>query len=305
MSHPKDKASMVKSILLKDMLLFVLKHVISAVVEHCINEYSVKIANNVSKLFFSSTLQFPWEVFWCCVRFNDRTFGCLQSSSISSLHCCPRRLWRRWFLGTYNFKGTGNYWYKKIVVSIKNLQTIALSKERNFHHSDKRVTFHNFREYNISRNSSLWSNVVFEKEVISHSNIKRLIYIWNLMILHLRAHKLVQQVFFFLSLFSTNFGDQLSSNSIVCKSHVCVHKGTQWNTRAQLHRTAKALDTFGNCQRQGFVYPNICILKLVKIGLNWSSKLQANSERKTPLLHNVLSGRNKRLHSRSLLLLEK
>ena len=51
----------------------------------------------------------------------------------------------------------------------------------------------------------------------------------------------------------------------------------------------KALDTFGNCQRPVFS-PGVShrmneITNLWKFRLNWSSKLQESSGRKTPLLH--------------------
>ena len=50
------------------------------------------------------------------------------------------------------------------------------------------------------KNGSLWSNTVFEKEVISHSNNKRLQL--KPFIMHLKAHKVMQQgcVFFHYSL---------------------------------------------------------------------------------------------------------
>ena len=60
------------------------------------------------------------------------------------------------------------------------------------------------------RNSSLWSNLVFEKEVVSRSNIK------TPQALSPFSSESTQccakRVFFFLSLFSCNFDDQLSPN---------------------------------------------------------------------------------------------
>ena len=44
--------------------------------------------------------------------------------------------------------------------------------------------------------------IVFEKEVIFHSNI----------IMHLKVHELCATMMLFLSLFSVNFDDQLSQN---------------------------------------------------------------------------------------------
>ena len=60
--------------------------------------------------------------------------------------------------------------------------------------------------YNIVRNSSHWSTVVFEKEGISHSNTKRIQL--KPVITHLKAHNFVWQGDFFLSIFSCNFDDQ-------------------------------------------------------------------------------------------------
>ena len=70
----------------------------------------------------------------------------------------------------------------------------------------------------------------------------------------------------------------------------------------------KALYTFGNCQRPvfslGVSHHKHKITSLWKFGLNWSSKLRENDERKNTLVGRicVLSDRNKRLLARSLLL---
>ena len=55
--------------------------------------------------------------------------------------------------------------------------------------------------------------MVFERVVISHSNIKKnKSGLKPLIIMHLKAHKVVQRGCFFLELFSCNFDDQLSPN---------------------------------------------------------------------------------------------
>ena len=69
----------------------------------------------------------------------------------------------------------------------------------------------------------------------------------------------------------------------------------------------KVLNTFGNCQRPVFslgVSHKHKITSLWKFGLNWSSKLRENDERKNTLVGQIclLSYRNKRLLARSLLL---
>ena len=58
-------------------------------------------------------------------------------------------------------------------------------------------------------NSSLWSDVVFEKDVFFHSNNK--IIQLKFFIMHLKAQSNATRVFF-LSLFFCNFVDQLSPN---------------------------------------------------------------------------------------------
>ena len=64
-----------------------------------------------------------------------------------------------------SIKGTGHYWYLlKIIVSIK---TYLVTSNGGW-----------LIVCNTVRNGSLWNNVVFEKEVICHSNIKRLL-AWN------------------------------------------------------------------------------------------------------------------------------
>ena len=77
---------------------------------------------------------------------------------------------------------------------------------------------------NIVRNGSLWSDVVFQKEAIPHSNIK-ILQAWSLF-RHLNAHKFVQQGRFFLSLLSCNFDDQLSSDfhRFVILPYVGIHQ---------------------------------------------------------------------------------
>ena len=63
---------------------------------------------------------------------------------------------------------------------------------------------------NIVRNGSLWSSIVFEKEVISHKNNKRLL---ARSLLFLSESTQIRPLrVFFLSSFSHNFDDQLSSN---------------------------------------------------------------------------------------------
>ena len=73
------------------------------------------------------------------------------------------------------------------------------------------------------RNGSLWSNVLFEKEVISHSNDKRLA---EPFIMHLKAHREMQQrcLFFYYSLANlmTNWDN---FHRIVIHAYVGIH---QW-----------------------------------------------------------------------------
>ena len=66
--------------------------------------------------------------------------------------------------------------------------------------------------HNVVRISSLWSGVVFEKEVIFHEFDFETLDIWGIEIKHLKAHNFVWQWVFILSLLSRNFDDQLSSN---------------------------------------------------------------------------------------------
>ena len=64
---------------------------------------------------------------------------------------------------------------------------------------------------NIVRNGFLWSNIVFVKEVTSHSNIKRL-QAWSFLVIIWMHTNCATRVFFLL-LFSCNFDiDQLSLN---------------------------------------------------------------------------------------------
>ena len=80
------------------------------------------------------------------------------------------------------------------------------------------------------RNGSLWSEVVFEKEVIFREfdfEISDLDF-WGLEIKHLKAYNFVWQGFFFLSLLSSNFDDQFSSNF-----HRFVILCTWWDTPSE------------------------------------------------------------------------
>ena len=76
-------------------------------------------------------------------------------------------------------------------------------------------------KWNIVRNGSLWSNVDFEKEVISHSNIKTL---QARSPRHLKAHTFMWQVFFsfiiFLAILITNWAQNFH-RFVTCKC---------WNT---------------------------------------------------------------------------
>ena len=80
------------------------------------------------------------------------------------------------------------------------------------------------------------------------------------------------------------------------------------NNTSVVTLTLKGRYTFGNCQRPvfslGVSHHKHKITSLWKFGLNWSSKLRENDERKNTLVGRicVLSDRNKRLLARSLLL---
>ena len=62
------------------------------------------------------------------------------------------------------------------------------------------------------RNGFLWSNVVFEKKVIYHSNISRAEAVFKRM----KAHQICAIIIFifYFSLFSSNFDDKLSQNIV-------------------------------------------------------------------------------------------
>ena len=70
----------------------------------------------------------------------------------------------------------------------------------------------------------------------------------------------------------------------------------------------KALDTFGNCQRPVFSLGVSQLMheiaNLYKFGLNWSSILQKNNEKKKTLLHFFMCFQihNKRLQLKSFIL---
>ena len=89
------------------------------------------------------------------------------------------------------FKGTGHYWHLlKIIVGIK-LYLVTSNGEL-------------LIVYNIMRNGSIWSNIVFDKEVISHSHNKTLQL--KPFIMHLKAHKVCNKgVFSLIILLSPNF----------------------------------------------------------------------------------------------------
>ena len=70
-------------------------------------------------------------------------------------------------------------------------------------------------------NGFLWSNVVFEKEVISQSNIKQT-QAWSLLFVIIWKRTNCASGYFFLSLFSCNFNDQLTPN--VLKLYYFMHK---------------------------------------------------------------------------------
>ena len=110
-------------------------------------------------------------------------------------------------------------------------------------------------------------------------------------------------------------------NCLVFKIYFCwacrqwqacfVHKSIHHKLTYFLLLLAPALKgryTFGNCQRPvfslGVSHHNHKITNLWKFGLNWSSKLRENDERKNTLVGRicVLSDKNKRLLARSLLL---
>ena len=113
-----------------------------------------------------------------------------------------------------------------------------------------------------------------------------------------------QGCFFFLSLLSRKFDDQLSSNFnrfvILC---IC------WDTPSGKTGLWKLpIVWLSNCQRPvfstGVSHHNHKITSLWTFGLNWSSKLRENDKSKNTLVGRicVLSDKNKRLLARSLLL---
>ena len=74
------------------------------------------------------------------------------------------------------------------------------------------------------RNGSLWSNIVFEKVVISHSNNKKL-QTWSLYKMILKAHK--KGVF--MPIFSCNFDEPIEPNRpLVCYWYMVMLRSAKW-----------------------------------------------------------------------------